>query len=154
MDRTLCSMMAGVTGAGTLTLVHQVARSITPDAPRMDVLGMRALRGAYRQLGVECGSDQALERQALAGDMVANSAYYSLVGAGSRESVWARGLALGLVAGLGAVLLPRPLGLGDPPNADRRSTQLMTIAWYVLGGLTAAAAFAARNGDTAEPVPA
>ena len=153
MDRTVCSMMAGVTGAGTLTLLHQAARSMTPYAPRMDVLGIRALRGAYRRLGVEAGSDASLERQALAGDVVANSAYYALVGAGSRESVWARGLALGLVAGLGAILLPRPLGLGDPPNAELRSTQLMTVAWYVIGGLTAAAAFAARDGDAA-PAPA
>jgi hypothetical protein len=147
-------MMAGVAGAGALTLVHQVARAMTPDAPRMDVLGMRALRGAYRQLGVGPGSDQALERQALAGDMVANSAYYSLVGVGSRESVWLRGLALGLVAGLGAVMLPKPLGLGDPPNAHLPSTQLMTIAWYLLGGLTAAAAFAARDAGALQPARA
>ncbi len=153
MDRKTCSMMAGVAGAGALTLAHQVARAVTPDAPRMDVLGMRALRGAYRQLGVGPGSDRTLARQALAGDMVANSAYYALVGVGSRESVWARGLALGLLAGLGAVMLPKPLGLGDPPNAHLPSTQLMTIAWYVLGGLTAAAAFAARDADARQPAP-
>jgi len=154
MDRKMCSMMAGVAGAGALTLVHQAARVMTPNAPRMDVLGMRALRGAYRQLGVSPRSDRALEREALAGDMVANSAYYSLVGVGSRESVWVRGLALGLVAGLGAVMLPKPLGLGDPPNAHLPSTQLMTIAWYVLGGLTAAAAFAARDRDASQMAPA
>jgi hypothetical protein len=145
MDRSLRSMMAGATGAGALTLVHQVARTLTPYAPRMDVLGMRALRQAHDQLGLVPCSDRDLERQALAGDLLANSAYYSLVGAGSRDSVWARGLALGLVAGLGALMLPRPLGLGDPPHADRLDTKLMTIGWYVLGGLAAAAAFGARG---------
>lgn len=154
MDRKLCSMMAGVAGAGALTLVHQAARLVTPHAPRMDVLGMRALRGAYRQLGVGPRSDRALEREALAGDMVANSAYYSLIGMGGRESVWMRGLGLGLAAGLGAILLPKPLGLGDPPNAHQSSTQVMTMAWYVLGGMVAAAAFAARDVVEAEPARA
>lgn len=147
MDRTLCSLMAGVAGAGALTLVHQAARVLTPNAPRMDVLGMRALRRVHRQLGAAPRSDRQLERQALAGDLLANSAYYALVGAGSRESVWARGLTLGLLAGLGALMLPRPLGLGDPPNANRRDTQLMTVGWYVLGGLSAAAAFASGGQD-------
>jgi hypothetical protein len=154
MDRKLCSMMAGVAGAGALTLVHQAARLVTPHAPRMDVLGIRALRRAYRQLGVGPRSDRELERDALAGDIVANSAYYALVGMGGRESVWIRGLALGLAAGVGAVLLPRPLGLGEPPNAHRPETQLMTVAWYVLGGLIAAAAFAARDRDAAQTVGA
>jgi hypothetical protein len=145
MDRILCSMMAGAAGASALTLIHQAARSMTPAAPRMDVLGMRAVRATHRRLGMPEGSDREVEREALAGDIVANAAYYSLVGAGNRAGVWARGLGLGLAAGLGAVFLPRRVGLGDPPNAERLDTQLMTVAWYVAGGLAAAAAFAARD---------
>jgi hypothetical protein len=154
MDRTLCSLMAGAAGAGALTLVHQAARLATPYAPRMDVLGKRALRRARSRLGLDGGTDQQLERQALTGDMLANTAYYALIGAGDRGSVWSRGLALGLAAGLGAVVLPRHVGLGDPPNADRPDTQLMTIAWYLIGGLVAAAAFAARDRDALEPAAA
>jgi hypothetical protein len=144
-------MIAGVAGAATLTLIHQTARTLTPYAPRMDVLGRRAVRAGRRRLGVGAGSDEAVERQAMAGDLVANSAYYALIGAGDpdRAAIWTRGLALGLAAGLGAVLLPRHVGLGDPPNADQRITQLMTIAWYVAGGVTAAAAFTAADPDFA-----
>jgi hypothetical protein len=147
MERMHRSMIAGVAGAGALTLVHQAARAVTPYAPRMDVLGKRALELA----GVEARDEQHLERQALAGDLLANSAYYSLIGAGG-GSAWVRGLALGMMAGIGAVLLPSRIGLGDPPNAHRRDTQLMTIAWYTVGGLVAAAAFAAsgRGSDLPE----
>jgi len=151
MNRILYSMMAGAAGASALTFIHQAARSMTPHAPRMDVLGMRAVRATHRRLGLPHGSDRDVERQALAGDLAANAAYYSLVGAGDRSGVWARGLALGLAAGLGAVFLPRRVGLGDPPNAGRLDTQLMTIAWYVAGGVAAAAAFAVRGGP-AEPL--
>ena len=140
-------MTAGAAGAGALTLIHQVARSMTQNAPRMDVLGMRAVREGHRRLGAAVPSDENAERQALAGDVVANAAYYSLVGAGERGGVWSRGLALGLLAGLGAVLLPRHVGLGDPPNAHRLDTQLMTVAWYVAGGLVAAAAFDRLGAD-------
>lgn len=145
MTRTQRSMMAGAAGAGALTLIHQAARAMTPYAPRMDVLGTRALRAAHARLGPGMPSGANLEREALAGDLVANSAYYALVGASDRGSTWMRGLALGLAAGLGALMLPRPMGLGDPPHADRLDTQLMTVAWYVVGGLTAAAAFAAAG---------
>ena len=140
MERMHRSMIAGAAGAGALTLVHQMARAVTPYAPRMDVLGKRALQRA----GVGADDDRQLERHALAGDLIANSAYYSLVGAGPGRP-WVRGLALGLAAGVGAVLLPRRIGLGDPPNAHRRDTRLMTVAWYAVGGLVAAAAFAASE---------
>ena len=149
MNRTQRSMLAGAAGAGALTLVHQAARALTPAAPRMDVLGKRALRAAHGTLGAAVPADPNLEREALAGDLVANSAYYALVGASERGNIWLRGLTLGLAAGLGAVFLPRRIGLGDPPNAGRLDTQLMTVAWYVVGGLAAAAAFAAIEGGAA-----
>lgn len=149
MNRLLCSMLAGAAGATALTFIHQSARSMTPHAPRMDVLGKRVLRNAHQRLGGDAPSDHDLERQALAGDIVANAAYYSLVGAGDRSLVWARGVALGLAAGLGAIFLPSRIGIGDPPNAERRDTQLMTVAWYLAGGVVAAAAFAAQDGEGA-----
>jgi hypothetical protein len=151
MNRMLWSMIAGAAGASALTFIHQAARSMTPHAPRMDVLGMRAVRATHRRLGLPDRSDRKVQREALAGDIVANAAYYSLVGAGDRAMVWSRGLALGLAAGLGAVFLPRRVGLGDPPNAARLDTQLMTVAWYLAGGLVAAAAFAARDASAEPP---
>ena len=131
------SLLAGAAGATALTVVHQVARLMTSSAPRMDVIGMRALRKVHRFFGRE--SAGTLHIQALAGDLIANSAYYSLVGAGNRRGIWSRGLGLGALAGLGAVTLPRRVGLGDPPHGQRRETQFMTVTWYVIGGLVAAA---------------
>jgi hypothetical protein len=81
-----------------------------------------------------------LRRAALAGDLIANSLYYAAVPARTAGETWRRGLMLGALAGLGAVSLPERLGLGTPPDSRSRSNQLMTIAWYVIGGLAAAAA--------------
>jgi hypothetical protein len=54
--------------------------------------------------------------------------------------VWPRAVALGLAAGIGALVLPRRLGLGDPPRSFRPANQVMTVAWYLLGALATAAA--------------
>jgi hypothetical protein len=106
----------------------------------MDVLGERAIARALALRGEEVPPQPTLQRWALAGDLLANSAYYSLVACGRDAHVWRRGVALGLAAGAGALVLPRPLGLGDPPKSDQLANQIMTVAWYLIGGLAAAAA--------------
>lgn len=133
------SLLAGVTGALALTAVHQAGQRFFPDAPRMDVLGMRAMAGLRRQAGAPVPDRDTLYRQTLVGDVVSNAIYYSLVGLGARHGRWTRGAALGLAAGVGALLLPRPLGLGAPPHSESGRNQVLTVAWYTAGGLAAAA---------------
>ena len=128
------SLVSGLAGAVALTAVHQAARTVSPDAPRMDVVGMRALaRGAHLDHLDAAAADKRLYGAALAGDLICNTAYYSLA------TTFTRGAAMGLLAGLGALLLPQRLGLGAPPKSDLLSNQVMTVAWYIVGGLAAAA---------------
>ena len=131
---------AGSVGAAALTTVHQLARAITPDAPRMDVVGSRAIVKSYEAAGAAVPSSCTVDRMALVGDLLCNSAYYSLIACGRKANVWRRAVALGLAAGAGALLLPRRLGLGDPPRSYRRPNQAMTLAWYMIGALATAAA--------------
>ena len=133
----LRSLLAGAAGAATLTALHQAAVALVPRAPRMDVLGMRALDRAAHAAGAE--TPQPLYGLTLAGDLLANTLYYSLVGAGRPEGAWTRGAALGLAAGVGAVALTPLLGLGRAPSGRTPATAAMTVAWYTLGGLAAAA---------------
>lgn len=133
-------MAAGAVGAVALTTAHQFARIFTERAPRMDVVGGRAIERGVEAAGGEPPHGESLLRWALAGDLLANSAYYSLVAYGRDPHVWRRGAALGLAAGAGALVLPRRMGLGDPPRSTSPANQLMTVAWYLIGGLAAAAA--------------
>jgi hypothetical protein len=137
---SLSALVSGTVGATTLTLLHETVRRVLPEAPRADVLGMRALEAGLRGLGKAPPDEERLHRWALLGDLVANSAYYSLVGGGSVRHPWRRGTVLGLLAGLGAVALPGPLGLGRQPTNRTWATQAMTVMWYFVGGLAAAAA--------------
>lgn len=109
-----------------------------PDAPRMDVLGMRSISELMQKADAEPPQDQEkLHTWALAGDLVSNSLYYSLAGSG--KDAWWRGAVLGAAAGAGAVLLPGPLGLGEEPSNKTTKTQAMAVGYYLLGGLVAAA---------------
>jgi hypothetical protein len=131
------ALLAGAAGAAALTAVHQAARRYRTDAPRMDVLGMRALARGARAVDIEPPRRRQLYRATLAGDLVANTLYYAAV-ARSRSPVRA-GLALGAAAGVGALVLPPPMGLGRPPHVESWANRAMTVAWYTIGGLVAGA---------------
>jgi hypothetical protein len=134
------AVVSGAAGALALTAVHQLARRSVPYAPRMDVLGMRAIaRGAHR-VGRRPPTGRVLYRATLAGDLLSNTAYYSVVALGGRHALRA-GAALGIAAGAGALVLPPLLGLGNAPHAHAWPNRLMTVAWYTLGGLVAGAVY-------------
>jgi hypothetical protein len=134
----------GLVGAVVLTAIHETVRHIIPaTAPRMDVLGMRGLRKLLGNANAPQPDQDTLFNLTMAGDILSNGLYYSLVGTG--KNAWQRGAVLGLAAGVGGVVLPGPMGLGDGPSNRTTQTKLMTVAWYLLGGL--AAAGAARAGS-------
>ena len=142
-DNTMTRLQAlasGAVGAGVVTLLNESVRRLYPHAPRMEVIGMRAIARSMRAADQEPPDRGPLFWLALLGDLVSNTVYYSLVGAGSGNNAWRRGALLGLSAGIGAVVLLGPLGLGRQPREHFPTTQAMTIGWYLAGGLAAAAA--------------
>jgi hypothetical protein len=137
--RTLLRALGpGFVGALSLTIVHQGARSVLKHPPRMDVLGMRSLKKISKWLGVRPAHGRTLYLQSLVGDLLSNTLYYALVATGRPRRLYLKGALLGALAGLGAVVLPPYLGLGERPSRARRSTAFLTVAWYTLGGLGSA----------------
>lgn len=138
--------LSGLAGAVTVTLLNEGVRRALPHAPRMDVIGERALAGTLKAAGVKPPRGDELYGWTMAADLLSNALYYGVVGFGGREGVWTRGGILGLGAGVGAVLLPEPLGLGRQPGARNPRTPVLTAAWYLAGGLAAAATYEALTG--------
>jgi hypothetical protein len=135
MSRATRSLASGIAGALTLTAIHEVARRRFASAPRMDEVAMRGLRkilpGKFRD-------PRRLHQLALAGDLLSNSVYYSVIAAPTRKATWMRAGVLGTAAGLCALFLPERLGLGVPHNSHRRTNQFMTVGWYLAGALATA----------------
>lgn len=129
--------MAGAVGAVTTTLLHEFSRRLLPDAPRVDLLGMQALAQGLRAVGLAVPGGRPLYGLTLAGDLVSNTAYFSLVSASPQARAPLAGLALGVAAGLGAVYLPPVLGLNAQLTTRTRTTGLLTVALYTIGGLAA-----------------
>lgn len=131
------AVAGGLSGAAVLTIIHETVRRLHPDAPRMDLLGMQALAKALRKMGKNPPPRNELYGWTLAGDVVGNAIFYGFAAAGRRKNVLVRGLLLGVGAGLGAVLLPRPLGLNEKYSNRTAQTKVATMGLYIIGGLVA-----------------
>jgi hypothetical protein len=132
------ALATGAAGAATVTLAHEVVRQLVPKAPRMDRLGMSALARLLRATGSSVPRSEKLRGYTLIGDLVGNALFYApLAMRGKRPLL--RGLALGVAAGLGAVLLPPVLGLPRRHRGTTLRTQAMTVGLYALGGIAAGA---------------
>jgi len=128
---------SGLAGAVAVNVLHEIVRHLRPtDAPRMDVLGERGLRKLLGMADAPQPDEQSAYYLTLSGDLLSNTLYYSLVGRG--KGAWWRGAVLGAAAGVGGVVLPGPLGLGEAPSNRTPQTKAMTVAWYLAGGLVAA----------------
>ena len=136
---TKSAIEGGFTGATTLTILHEIVRQLDADAPRMDELGMQALARVFKKLDLEVPDKDKLYLLSTAVELLSNGLFYTLAGAGNKDNVWLRGSLLGLAAGIGAVVLPGKLGLDESASSRTAKTKLMTIGWYLIGGIVASA---------------
>ena len=137
--RPLTALGGGLAGAVAVTLFNESVKRIVPQAPRMDLLGMNAVSRGLSAAGIPTTNRQQLFTLALAGDLITNALYYSTAGIGKEKNVWVRSSLLGLAAGIGAVVLPGPLGLEDRHTNKSLSTKIMTVGLYVAGSVVTAA---------------
>jgi hypothetical protein len=137
--KVAATLAGGLAGTLTVASIHEGLRRVTPDAPRMDILDVELIRKGFTSMNKEVPEEGKLQRWAVGGELLCDTAYYGLVGMGSKKHVWFRGAALGLIAGVTAVILPKPLGLPEEPSNKTLGTRLMTIGLYLMGGLVAAA---------------
>ncbi|GAC1640109.1 MAG: hypothetical protein NVS4B8_07430 [Herpetosiphon sp.] len=144
MKRTT-ALISGAIGAITLNIIHETSRHLIDNPPRIEVIGMRGVAQLFRKAEQPVPSRDTLYWLALAGDLVSNGLYYSLIAGSEDSAIFGRGIGLGLAGGLGAAFLPAPLGLGHQPNAVHPRTELLTVCWYLVGGLVTAAAYRALS---------
>jgi nitric oxide reductase large subunit len=136
MNALTRSFAAGAAGAITTNVLHEITRRSVPNAPRVDLLGMQAVSRMLTVAGFTQPEEQKLYGATLAGDLLSNALYFSAVRAWHEQPI-AAGIALGAIAGLGAVVLPEPLGLRAETTSASTQTAMLTAGLYIAGGLAA-----------------
>lgn len=133
----LKNLVAGLAGAIALNILHETLKRQSPNTPRVDLLGENALQKTLGYFGTQIDSKDNLYKATLAGDIIGNSLYYSLIGS-NRKNIWPNAVFMGLSAGIGAITLPQPMGLDKTPVAKNNKVKVLTVAYYLFGALATA----------------
>lgn len=133
----LSTAVGGLAGAAALSLIDQGMHNIDKHAPALDLLSRNAVAKIAKPRLPVLKSGFPL---ALGGDLVSNSLYFAMAKGNTAQQTLLRGALLGLGAGVGAVVIPQRLvtGSSSPVNPPMKK-KILTVAWYVIGGLVAAA---------------
>lgn len=132
------NLLGGLAGAVALNLIHETVRRFDPEAPEIQLVGEEAMSKSIKALGGDPPTGEKLYAVTLVSDIVTNALYFSAVGLGKKKYLWWRGAGYGLAAGVGALELTNPMGLSDAPITKTKKTSLLTVSWYLIGGLVAA----------------
>ncbi|HEU4496285.1 MAG TPA: hypothetical protein VFR70_04470 [Flavobacterium sp.] len=132
------NFLAGLGGAIVLSLLHESLKKKNGNMPRIDLVGEEAVQKTLGIFGSRIESRDKLYIAALIGDLASNAAYYSMIG-NSPNHIWKKAISLGLAAGIGAVAVPKHIGLDDEPVARNTQVKLLTASYYLAGALATAA---------------
>ena len=139
MRRFFAVLGAGFAGAASLSILNEISRRLDPKAPRLELLGERALATGLRRAGARRPRSTKLRRLGILSDLIANSIVYGALFAG-RPRPWRRGTLGGLVAGAAALLAAPALGIDRRLRTAPAATQL-ALARYIGAGLAASALY-------------
>ncbi|MDQ2719409.1 MAG: hypothetical protein M3Z26_06550 [Bacteroidota bacterium] len=138
-------LLGGLVGALALNLIHETYRRFDDKAPRVDLVGEETLRNIIEATGNEAPTGNRLYASTLVGDVVSNALYFSLIGFGKKKNLITRGAIFGAAAGVGTVIFTKDLGLRDAPVNRFTRTKVLTVSWYLIGGLVTAASIKGLN---------
>src|SRR4051794_7921280 len=119
------NLLGGLAGALALNILHETYKRFDSKAPRVDLVGEEALYKIIKSLGKQPPTGKSLYMATLGADIVSNAVYYSLIGQGNMKNVIPRGITFGTAAGVGALSLPKPLGLSNAPVTRTGTTKVL-----------------------------
>lgn len=124
----LKKMIAGFGGAIALNILHELIRKNFSNVPHINEVGEEALLKMTKSTDIAITDKNNLYAFTLGGDIISNGLYYSATATNHN-------IAAGLAAGVGAVFLPKPLGLNENPIAGTEKKKVMTVAYYLFGAV-------------------
>lgn len=128
------NLTAGFIGSVALNLLHETLRKYNTNVPKINLLGEEALNKTLFSYGTPIMDQDELYRTTLKADLIGNAVYYSLIG-GKSVYIWPKAIFFGLSAGLGAINLPKPMGLNPDPVAKTDQMKVLTVGYYLFGAI-------------------
>lgn len=129
------NLIAGLAGAVALNILHESLKRTSHNMPRLDLLGEQALQKTINYFGGHMDKEKNLYKATLAGDIIGNTLYYSLIGASNPKYLWPKVAIMGLSAGFGAITLPEPMGLDSQQVAKNEQVKALTVGYYLVGAV-------------------
>ena len=139
------NIIAGFAGSLALTALNEGLKKSGYDVPRVDLLGEEALNKGLSHFDAEIKSEDALFNTTLVSDLVSNAVYYSLIGSGDKKNILSKTLGLGLLAGVGAITVPKHVGLNPQPVTKNQQVKLLTVGYYLFGAIVTGSILALSN---------
>jgi hypothetical protein len=125
-------------GTSALNAINENVKIANTQKPRLDLLGMNLLSKLLQSVSNKTIFRSRMFVWTLAGDLLGNILYYSLMG-GKQKGLWWRGTLLGFLTGAGSVLFRRYPGNTVEYNTRTTKNKLITTLFYLVGGLAASA---------------
>lgn len=91
-------------------------------------MGEEALLKFTNNTPINFTAEKSLYAATLVSDIVSNGVYYA-------TTATKNDLTSGLLAGAGAILLPKKMGLNEKPVAGTNKKKALTIGYYLFGAL-------------------
>jgi hypothetical protein len=136
--KLISSLAGGFAGAVAVTLLNEIIRKFDKGAPRIDLLGQEAVAEVHKEMHTEVPAKNQLYTEALMGDLLSNTIYFSIAGTNDKHTEIQGGMQ-GVMAGLGAVYAPGILNaLSVEHTAGTDKKKALTTAYYFIGGMVAA----------------
>lgn len=139
------NMLGGLIGAVILNVIHSVAKRFDTEAPAIDEVGEEAMKKTVSAAGFEPPKGNALVAATFGADVASNAMLYTMIGYGGDKHIVLRGALLGTFVGLATLTIPKQVGLDTEPIEKTERTKIMTVAWYVIGGMAAGLAIKAMR---------
>lgn len=135
----------GLAGISTVSLLQEALHKIDGKAPRPLFHNARVIKKLKKANGKPRKRNKHYIQ--LAGELLANAAYFGLAGLGKKKNAVLRGGLLGTAAGLGSTLMQHDDEHNDVADSVRTGSQnqerikkhLLTVSLYTAGGLLAGA---------------
>lgn len=136
--KLMASVLGGLAGAITVTVLHELTRKVDPTAPRLDLVGETVTQKLAQKAGYNPPTGRSLYASSLAGSLLTNTLSYSFAGMSGKKPL-SLGTLVGAAMGFSAVKLPKKLGLSRDYTDGSSKRRWLTMALYITGGLVASA---------------